>query len=64
MFRATNPRVKEYQQKIDTVNERFKRALNNNDINEVSQFIVDLEIAYPVIGSRNWTDVRTGSQPG
>lgn len=58
MFRATNPRVKEYQQKIDTINERFKNALNNNDLGEIRQIIVDLEIADPVSGSRNWTDVR------
>lgn len=58
MFRSTNQRVKEYQQKIDNINQRFKNALNNNDLAEVKQIIVDLEIADPVSGSRNWTDVR------
>jgi glycyl-tRNA synthetase len=58
MFRSTNGRVKEYQQKIDNINERFKNAMNNNDLAEVKQIIVDLEIADPVSGSRNWTDVR------
>ncbi len=58
MFRSTNGRVKEYQQKIDSINERFKNALERNDLAEVKQIIVDLEIACPVSGSRNWTDVR------
>ena len=58
MFRATNPRVKEYQQKIDEINQRFKTALGDNDLNAVRQIIIDLEIADPVSGSRNWTEVR------
>jgi len=58
MFRSTNARVREYQQKIDTINARFKTALNDNNLAEVKQIIVDLEIACPISGSRNWTDVR------
>lgn len=58
MFRSTNTRVLEYQNKIDTINNRFKTALNNNDLEEVKQIIIDLEIACPISGSRNWTDVR------
>src|ERR1700760_2481455 len=34
MFRSTNGRVKEYQQKIDSINERFKTALNDNNLDE------------------------------
>ncbi len=58
MFRSTNARVKEYQDKIDAINTRFKTALNDGNLAEVKQIIVDLEIVCPVSGSRNWTDVR------
>jgi len=58
MFRTTNARVVEYQNKINDINNRFKTALNDGDLAEVKQIIVDLEIADPVSGSRNWTDVR------
>src|SRR5215213_4366792 len=35
MFRSTNPRVQEYQAKIDGINNRFKVALEKNDLAEV-----------------------------
>src|SRR6187455_2882454 len=43
MFRGTNARVLEYQNKIDGINARFKAALENSDLNEVKQIILDLE---------------------
>jgi glycyl-tRNA synthetase len=58
MFKSTNGRVKEYQDKIDGINERFKTALNANNLEEVKQIIVDLEIVCPISGTKNWTDVR------
>ena len=58
MFKSTNARVKEYQEKIDAINLRFKTALNDNNLSEVKQLIIDLEIVCPISGSRNWTDVR------
>ena len=58
MFKSTNARVKEYQEKIDQINDRFKKALNDNNLEEVKQIIIDLEIVCPISGSRNWTDVR------
>lgn len=58
MFRSTNGRVKEYQEKIDSINARFKTALNDNNLDDVKQIIIDLEIVCPISGSRNWTDVR------
>ncbi|MBI3519802.1 MAG: glycine--tRNA ligase, partial [Bacteroidetes bacterium] len=58
MFKSTNARVLEYQQKIDSINERFKTALNANNLEEVKQIIVDLEIVCPISGTKNWTDVR------
>jgi len=58
MFKSTNVRVKEYQEKIDSINERFKTALNDNNLDEVKQIIVDLDIVCPISGTKNWTDVR------
>ncbi|MEI6816222.1 MAG: glycine--tRNA ligase [Bacteroidota bacterium] len=57
-YRSTNPRVLEYQKKIDEINNRFKIAMDNNDLIEVKQIIIDCEIVCPISGSRNWTDVR------
>ncbi len=58
MYRSTNPRVLEYQKKIDETNSRFKTALENNDMDGLKQIIVDLEIVCPVSGTKNWTEVR------
>jgi glycyl-tRNA synthetase len=57
-FRNTTPRVIEYQAERDEIHSRFTRALNGGDLNELRQIIIDCEIACPVSGSRNWTDVR------
>lgn len=58
MYRSTNPRVLEYQKKIDETNARFKTAMEAEDMDGIKQIIVDLEIVCPVSGSRNWTEVR------
>lgn len=58
MYRSTNPRVMEYQKKIDDTLGRFKTALENNDMTDLKQIIIDLEIVCPMSGTRNWTDVR------
>lgn len=58
MYKSTNPRVMEYQKKIDDTLGRFKTALENNDMADLKQIIIDLEIACPISGTRNWTDVR------
>ena len=58
IFRSTNVRVLEYQEKIDQINKRFKNALEANNLEEVKQIIIDCEIVCPISGSRNWTDVR------
>ncbi len=57
-FRATNQRVLANQKKIDNANKRFKEAMDNEDLAGVKQLIIDLDIADPVSGSKNWTDVR------
>lgn len=57
-FRSTNARVLEIQAKRDALHERFATALNDGNLEEVKQIILDEEIACPISGTRNWTDVR------
>ena len=57
-FRATNPRVLANQEKINNAESRFKTAMDAEKLDDVRQLIIDLEIADPVSGSKNWTDVR------
>ena len=58
IFRETNPRVIENQQKWNDLHTRFANALNNGDLVELKQIIEDNEIVCPVSGTRNWTEVR------
>ncbi len=57
-FLATNPRVLQNQQKIDDIKSRLYSAMEEERLVDIKQLIEDLEIACPVSGSRNWTDVR------
>ena len=57
-FLATNPRVVEYQQKGETILKRLGKSLENEDLADVKALIEELEIADPLTGSRNWTDVK------
>ena len=58
IFKETNVRVLENQQKWDALHDRFAKALNNSDLVELKQIIEDNEIVCPVSGTRNWTEVR------
>ena len=58
MFRQTNPRVLEHAAKRDALHERFARAMNDGDLNELRQIIIDEEIVCPISGTKNWTEVR------
>ena len=58
MFRDTNPRILENRQKRDEIHARFAKALNDNNLEELRQIIIDCEIACPISGTRNWTEVR------
>ena len=58
MFLETNPRVAEIKQKRDALHDRFAKAMNDNNLDELKQIIVDEEIVCPISGTRNWTDVR------
>ncbi len=57
-FLATNPNVLRNQKKIDELTNRFQTALEDDNLDEIRQIIIDCEIACPVSGSKNWTDVR------
>lgn len=57
-FRSTNPRVLANQEKMDTIAKRLATAMSNEDMEGLKNLIVELGIACPESGSRNWTDVR------
>ncbi|MEW2920417.1 glycine--tRNA ligase [Muricauda sp. ANG21] len=57
-FLTTNPRVMGYQEQADTILKRMARSLENEDLADVKALIEELEIACPVSGSKNWTDVK------
>jgi glycyl-tRNA synthetase len=57
-FVSTNGRVLQYQEKINDINAKMKAALESSDLAAIKDLIVELEIACPISGSRNWTDVR------
>ena len=57
-FLSTNGRVLGYQEKIDTILKRLGKSLENEDLADVKALIEELEIACPLSGSKNWTDVK------
>ncbi|NNE31525.1 MAG: glycine--tRNA ligase [Winogradskyella sp.] len=57
-FVSTNKRVLGYQEKIDTILKRLGQSLEKEDLEDVKALIEELEIADPLTGSRNWTDVK------
>ena len=57
-FLETNQRVLGYKEKQKNIMAEFVAAMEANDLERVRQLIIDLEIACPVSGSRNWTEVR------
>ncbi len=57
-FLETNQRVLGYRQKQKEIMAQFVSAMDEDNLDKVRQLIIDLEIACPVSGSRNWTEVR------
>jgi glycyl-tRNA synthetase len=57
-FLATNQKVVEYKQKGEAILKRLVKSLENEDLADVKALIEELEIADPLTGSRNWTDVK------
>ncbi len=57
-FISTNPRVVGYFEKISATLSRMAKSLGKEDLADVKALIEELEIADPLTGSRNWTDVK------
>lgn len=57
-FISTNPRVIEYKEKADAILKRLAKSLENENLADVKALIEELEIACPISGSKNWTDVK------
>jgi len=57
-FISTNGRVVGYREKIKSTLARMGKSLENEDLADVKALIEELEIADPLTGSRNWTDVK------
>jgi len=57
-FRAEHPRVQRYSKEIEEVSTELARCLNEKDLEGLGKLILDLDIADPASGSRNWTEVR------
>ena len=57
-YRETSPKVAEDLAKRDALHERYSKAMNAMDLDELRQIILDEEIVCPISGTRNWTEVR------
>lgn len=57
-FVTTNPRVVGYLETKNTILKRLARSLEKEDLTDVKLLIEELEIACPISGSKNWTEVR------
>jgi glycyl-tRNA synthetase len=58
LFCKTNPNVLRSQEKIDAVSGRFATLMKDTDLAGIKSLIEELEIACPISGTKNWTDVR------
>ncbi|MFS4415878.1 glycine--tRNA ligase [Maribacter sp. 2307ULW6-5] len=57
-FLATNPKVAEYKERGDAILKRLGKSLEAEDLEDVKALIEELDIACPMSGSKNWTDVK------
>ncbi|APQ17101.1 glycine--tRNA ligase [Maribacter hydrothermalis] len=57
-FLATNQRVVDYLQQGKTILSRLGKSLQKEDLADVKALIEELDIACPMSGSKNWTDVK------
>jgi len=57
-FLDTHPRVLAIREKYDALHSRYVKASKETDLKELREIIRDEEIACPLSGTRNWTDVR------
>jgi glycyl-tRNA synthetase len=57
-FKVTNPNVLRNAEKIKAIEDRMRETLENDDLVGLKELIDELEIACPISGSKNWTEVR------
>ncbi|SFR37924.1 glycyl-tRNA synthetase [Robiginitalea myxolifaciens] len=57
-FVTTHPRVIKYREQGQAILKRLGQSLEREDLADVKALIEELEIACPLSGSRNWTDVK------
>lgn len=57
-FRETNPQVLRNVEKINAINARLKKDLEEEDFDDLKLLIEELGITCPISGSKNWTEVR------
>ncbi|MCF6350241.1 MAG: glycine--tRNA ligase [Flavobacteriaceae bacterium] len=57
-FITTNQRVLTYQEKINTILARMGKSLEKENLADLKLLIEELEIADPLSGSKNWTEVK------
>ena len=57
-FLETNQRVIDYKLEGKSILTRLGKSLEKEDLADVKKLIEELEIACPMSGSRNWTDVK------
>jgi glycyl-tRNA synthetase len=57
-FVNTNARVKGYKEKGEAILKRMGTSLEKDDLADIKALIEELEIACPLSGSRNWTEVK------
>lgn len=57
-FLSTNQRVVDYQEQAKTILKRLGKSLEKEDLADVKRLIEELDIACPMSGSKNWTEVK------
>ncbi|MBZ9626916.1 glycine--tRNA ligase [Psychroflexus sp. CAK57W] len=57
-FVTTHPRVVKYRAQSKEILSRLAKSLTDEDLADVKALIEELEIACPVSGSRDWTNVK------
>jgi len=58
LYRETNSRIIENQQKIDYALSTMKKCLEDDDLASFKNLIIELDIKDPISGSKNWTDIK------
>jgi glycyl-tRNA synthetase len=57
-FLNTNDRALKRKSEITEISSRLYKAMDSENLSDIKTLIEDLQIACPVSGSKNWTDVR------